>query len=119
MAVVPTNCVRTSIARVEEDGQSAMQFKLVFLVLFSLTARVAAGETVLLQGAAQGTTYHIKYVVPKDNAKAAAAEPERIRAEVEKLLDEIDRAMSTYRNDSELSRFNRAPAGEWFAVSPA
>jgi thiamine biosynthesis lipoprotein len=27
--------------------------------------------------------------------------------------------MSTYREDSELSRFNRAPAGEWFEVSPA
>jgi thiamine biosynthesis lipoprotein len=27
--------------------------------------------------------------------------------------------MSTYRDDSEISRFNRAPAGEWFAVSPA
>ena len=27
--------------------------------------------------------------------------------------------MSTYRADSEISRFNRAPAGEWFAVSAA
>ena len=35
------------------------------------------------------------------------------------MLAEIDRQMSTYRTDSEISRFNRAPAGEWFAVSAA
>ena len=44
---------------------------------------------------------------------------EQLQADVEKVLAEIDRQMSTYRPDSEMSRFNRAPAGEWFAVSPA
>ena len=40
------------------------------------------------------------------------------RRDVEKqLLGKIDRQMSTYRADSEISRFNRAKAGEWFAVS--
>jgi thiamine biosynthesis lipoprotein len=42
-----------------------------------------------------------------------------LQADVEKKLAEIDREMSTYRSDSEISRFNRAPAGEWFPVSKA
>jgi thiamine biosynthesis lipoprotein len=42
-----------------------------------------------------------------------------LKADVEKVLAEIDRQMSTYRTDSELSRFNRAAANEWFPVSAA
>ena len=41
----------------------------------------------------------------------------RSQADLEKKLAEIDREMSTYRDDSEISRFNRAPSSEWFAVS--
>jgi thiamine biosynthesis lipoprotein len=33
------------------------------------------------------------------------------------LLDRFDRQMSTYRDDSEISRFNAANSGEWFSVS--
>ena len=71
-------------------------------------------ETIVLRGAAQGTTYHIKFVAPANGVDA-----QRLQADVEKVLAEIDRQMSTYRADSEISRFNRAPAGEWFAVSAA
>jgi thiamine biosynthesis lipoprotein len=58
-----------------------------------------------------GTTYHIKYW---GDGRAAPAEVER---QVQQLLERFDRQMSTYREDSELSRFNRAPGGEWFPVS--
>ncbi|HVT29367.1 MAG TPA: FAD:protein FMN transferase, partial [Lacipirellulaceae bacterium] len=72
------------------------------------------GGSVSLQGRAQGTTYHIKFVQP-----AKAIDADRVQSDVEKLLAQVDREMSTYRADSEISRFNRAPAGEWFAVSQA
>jgi thiamine biosynthesis lipoprotein len=42
-----------------------------------------------------------------------------LQREIQSLLANIDRQMSTYRPDSELSRFNRAAAGEWFPVSAA
>jgi thiamine biosynthesis lipoprotein len=61
-----------------------------------------------------GTTYHIKFV-----GDAESIDLERLHADVERILADIDRQMSTYRDDSELSRFNRAKAGEWFAVSRA
>jgi thiamine biosynthesis lipoprotein len=67
----------------------------------------------VLRGAAQGTTYHIKFVAPE------TTDVQHLQADVEKVLAEIDQQMSTYRPDSEISRFNRAPAGTWFAVPPA
>ncbi len=33
---------------------------------------------------------------------------DQLQADIEKLLAEIDREMSAYRSDSEISRFNRA-----------
>src|SRR5207237_7209834 len=84
----------------------------VMLLLFVLAVPDDMSVTIELHGAAQGTTYHIKYVLP-----ATAVDVERLRADVEHELAQIDREMSTYRPDSEISRFNRAPAGEWFGVS--
>ncbi len=91
-----------------------MRIVLVFLLLLMMSARSVRGETIVLRGAAQGTTYHIKFVKP---AKEFATQ--RLQADVEQFLADIDRQMSTYRADSEISRFNRAPAGVWFSVSPA
>ncbi len=60
-----------------------------------------------------GTVYHIRAVTgPKG--------PQRLidmQAKVDELLMEVNRQMSTYDPESELSRFNKAPAGEWFPVS--
>lgn len=67
-----------------------------------------------LRGAAQGTTYHVKFVTPAEDFNSKG-----LHDDIEKKLAEIDRQMSTYRPDSEISRFNRAPAGEWFVVSAA
>jgi thiamine biosynthesis lipoprotein len=62
-----------------------------------------------------GTTYHVRFVAPESEP----FDPQHLQRDVESLLAEIDRQMSKYRDDSELSRFNRAPAGELFAVSSA
>jgi len=74
---------------------------------------LAVGETLMFGGPTMGTTYHVRLVA------AQPVDIERLQANVEKLLAKIDRQMSTYRPDSELSRFNRAPAGEWYGVSAA
>ncbi len=82
------------------------------LVLLALVAQAPSRQTFELRSAAQGTTYHVKFVAAPNAVDAHA-----LQAEVEKQLAEIDGQMSTYRDDSEIGRFNRAPAGEWFAVS--
>lgn len=71
-------------------------------------------ESIAIRGATMGTTYQVKVA----DAPAGVKHGE-LQADVEKVLAAIDRQMSTWRPDSEVSRFNRAPAGEWFAVSQA
>ncbi len=56
-------------------------------------------------GPTMGSTYSIKYV-----RRAGLPAPTDVRVEVEKILTEIDRQMSTYRSDSDISRFNDLPA---------
>ncbi|MFI5182839.1 MAG: FAD:protein FMN transferase [Vicinamibacteria bacterium] len=70
-------------------------------------------EELRLAGRAQGTTYHVRAYRPGP-AVPAAAEVERSVAEE---LDHIDRLMSTWRDDSEIERFNAAPANVAFPLS--
>jgi hypothetical protein len=48
--------------------------------------------------------YSIKYV-----RHAGLAAPAEVRSEVEKILAEVDRELSTYRGDSDIERFNACP----------
>jgi thiamine biosynthesis lipoprotein len=43
---------------------------------------------------------------------------EQLRTSCQSLLDRLEAAMSTYREDSEVSRFNRHEQTDWFPVSP-
>jgi thiamine biosynthesis lipoprotein len=87
--------------------------RIIVLILLFFAAHAQA-EPFVLRGATMGTTYHIKLA-----ATSRMEDIDRLHSDVERVLAEIDRQMSTYRPDSELSRFNRAPAGEWFPVSAA
>lgn len=59
-----------------------------------------------------GTTYAVKVVAAPAGITRAA-----LQIEVEAILARIDRSFSVYREDSEISRFNRAPARDWQPVS--
>ena len=83
----------------------------VLLLIAPLAAEAASPRVASLTGPTMGTTYHIKYWGEGEKS------PPTVKAEVDRLLATFDAQMSTYRDDSELSRFNRAPAGEWFPVS--
>jgi thiamine biosynthesis lipoprotein len=81
-------------------------------VVVVLGTRCPAGDAaIVLAGPAMGTTYRVVL---------AAELPQRDRGEVhreiEAVLARVDAAASTWREDSEVSRFNRAAAGEWVAV---
>lgn len=85
----------------------------LLLVLACVQAAAAPPEPTLLTGRTMGTTYRLKYW------GEGQLSPREVQDSVDGLLAEFDRQMSTYRPDSELSRFNRAPADEWFPVSAA
>ena len=65
-----------------------------------------------LQGATMGTSYTVKIV-----ALSAELKPERIQAEIDAILERINRQMSSYLEDSELSQFNRNQATDWIDAS--
>ena len=60
-----------------------------------------------LGGSTMGTYYQVTARCPADPAQR-----------IEAALTEVNTQMSTYLPDSELSRLNRGPVGEWIAVSP-
>lgn len=60
-----------------------------------------------------GTVWHATLVAGQEGLPDA----DDMRSGIQDVLDEVNRSMSTYRPDSEISRFNRAPSGTWFDVS--
>lgn len=68
-----------------------------------------------LAGFTMGTTYSIKALPPHNHDEYAA----EVQAAVEAELESVNRQMSVFRPDSEISVFNRHTGGEWFPVSPA
>jgi thiamine biosynthesis lipoprotein len=73
---------------------------------------VAAAELPTIVGPAMGTTYRVSLT-----ADIPGMTRGEVHRDVEAVLARIDRASSTWRNDSDASRFNRAAAGEWVTVS--
>jgi thiamine biosynthesis lipoprotein len=71
-----------------------------------------AHELPTLAGPAMGTTYRVTL-----GAVPAGVSRGELHREIEEVLARIDRAASTWRQDSDVSRFNGAPAAEWVAVS--
>ena len=65
-----------------------------------------------MSGRTMGTTYNVKYR-PTPNTPSLKA----MQIEVDALLAEINHTMSTYDQESELSRFNRLRTTEWVPAS--
>ena len=70
-------------------------------------------DVVQLSGPTMGSSYHISYV-----RASGTPEPEAVQAEIRRQLDQLDAAVSTYRDDSDLARFNAAPAGTCQPMPP-
>lgn len=68
---------------------------------FLLAACNPAPQSVTLQGETMGTTYTVKYL------SDGPTQAEAMQKELDALLEEVNRQMSTYRADSEISRFNQ------------
>lgn len=65
-----------------------------------------------ITGATMGTTYSVRIVDPPDGMAI-----DEITRRIQLALEDVNRRMSTWRDDSEVSLFNAAPPGEWFPVS--
>jgi thiamine biosynthesis lipoprotein len=96
-------------------GRIAVAVATVLITAASPTGAEGAGtvEPVVLHGKTMGTTYNIRYWTLHNGPS-----PSNVQRSIDALLADFDKQMSTWRPDSELSRFNAAPANEWFEVSP-
>src|SRR3954471_9831721 len=66
-----------------------------------------------LEGRSMGTTWSVRLVGP------VAPPPERVAQAVQRELDEVVAQMSPWESGSDISRFNRAPAGSWQVLPSA
>lgn len=83
------------------------------LALLGATGCERAPRTMTITGETMGTVYTARIVV----AGSVDASEDELRGIVEAELDRVDELMSTYRDDSELSRFNASRSTDPFPVS--
>jgi FAD:protein FMN transferase len=79
------------------------RFLTLLTFLFASSALVSCSKTLELQtieGFAQGTTYHITFVAHNH------AEQPQLKQEITQELNRLDLAISNYRDDSAIERFN-------------
>jgi len=78
--------------------------------LLALPGCQGGTDELVLSGPTMGSTYTVRVT---DGARAESS----ARQLVEAALADVDVAMSSYRQDSELARFNESRSTDWFAVS--
>lgn len=84
----------------------------ICLLFLCLLASFVHAKEILISGQTMGTTYHIK-VVARHLPMISG-----LKEKIGKRLEEINQSMSTYRKDSEISRFNALKVpGQRFKVS--
>lgn len=83
------------------------------LLLSALTSGCQSRTEQQIEGSIQGTTYHIKVVLDKQQSNI----PD-LKTQVESLFEEIDKKLSNWREDSEISLFNRDHSRNWVTLSP-
>ena len=83
---------------------------LLFPLLFSLLTACSVPEPATLSGAVMGTRYRVLLSGP-------GGVDGSIATGVRQVLERVDRRMSTYKPESEVSRFNASRDTGWFPVS--
>ena len=69
-------------------------------------------QLVTISGPTMGTTFQVK-IVQND----ITLDMDVLKREINTRLEEVNRQMSTYRDNSEITQFNRSRSTDWFAVS--
>ena len=85
----------------------------VILALVCFTPNAAAVEPLQLTGNTMGTYYAIVIDSPPESLGDGAD----LTAKIEARLSDVNRQMSTWDAESEISRFNKSTSTDWFAVS--
>jgi thiamine biosynthesis lipoprotein len=81
---------------------------LIGLAFFVSSCAKVDPKTVEVRGNTMGTYYQIKYVLTAEQQGDSLFALKALQSDIEERLELVNDQMSTYRPDSELSRFNRA-----------
>jgi thiamine biosynthesis lipoprotein len=93
-----------AVLRGDEDLLTGRWVGLVMLA--GVLSACGNGDTLeRFDGPTMGSRYSIQYV-----RHVATPGPKTVQDEVERILAEVDRQLSTYRSDSDIERFNALPA---------
>ncbi|HEX2973517.1 MAG TPA: FAD:protein FMN transferase [Tepidisphaeraceae bacterium] len=84
----------------------------VAAIVYGLLRPARPVPTATFTGQTMGTQYAITVV-----GQLAAADPEALHRAAREQLEKVNALMSTYRDDSEVSRLNAATHTDWMAVS--
>lgn len=88
-------------------------FLVLLLLLVACATRLDDARVDTLDGDAMGSTWTVKLVRTAHTPDLAT-----LQAGIQAQLDAVDAQMSTWKPDSDLSRFNAAPAGSWHVLPP-
>ena len=72
-----------------------------WMAMLSFLAACGNNQLARFEGRTMGTTYHIKVVA------SIFQHTDHLKKKIEQRLDEINRSMSVYKPDSEISRLNK------------
>ncbi len=101
--------LRKLLEMVVKTGRSLAAVMLCLVPIF--TAGCGMQKEVLLSGRTMGTFYHIKVVTGYFKDLSG------LQTRIDTRLEKINQSMSTYRPNSEISRFNKLPTTETMVVS--
>lgn len=82
------------------------------VIVICLLPLFAHAEDASFAGMAMGTRYSVRFIQPSPPLVV-----EDVRRGVDELLARLERAMSTYREDSDVCRFSAQRGTNWFTVS--
>lgn len=89
-------------------------FSCLLVAALNLSACAKPAPLLQLEGRSMGTSWHVT-LMP---ATGQTADREALQHGIEAALEAVNHSMSTYRDDSEISRFNALSPDTWFDLSP-
>lgn len=102
---------KLAVPKISTFYSSVLVCGLLAVCLFALTGS-GAPLTNVITGQTMGTSYRIVLADSQDATTLAA-----MQADIDLALNQLEDQMSTWRPDSELSRFNVSTSTDWFSVS--
>jgi thiamine biosynthesis lipoprotein len=87
-----------------------MRWLSFFCIVFLIGCGRDEAPLVVIRGQTMGTTYQVK--LPDTGVDRL-----KLDAEIQVLLKEVNRQMSTYQKDSEITQFNQSQTTDWVGIS--